>query len=84
MDPSLITTFGLLFWIFALGLGLVWPFLVVWLLYRFTHDLRRIASAVERIDYRLVSASPAAPPRIREDAPGEAVVRPIVNSMFGR
>jgi hypothetical protein len=56
MDPSLITTFGLLFWIFALGLGLVWPFLVVWLLYRFTHDLRRIASAVERIDYRLVSA----------------------------
>jgi hypothetical protein len=85
MDPSFSTAYGLLFWIFALGLALVWPFLIVWLLYRFTHDLRRIASALERIDYRLVSVSPAAaPPRIREDAPGDAVVRPIVNSMFGR
>lgn len=63
---------------------LFWPIIVLWLIYRFTHDLRRIASALERMEHREVHALHPAP-LPTSDSPLEIVAgRPVANSMFGR
>jgi hypothetical protein len=84
MDPSFMSGYAKLFLVMALGLGLVWPFLVVWLIYRFTHDLRRIASALERMEQRQIVELASAPHQIPPPPLEILGGRPVANSMFGR
>ena len=75
---------GTLVAVTLLFLALLWPLLLVWLMYRFTHDLRRIASALERMEVRRVQAIEPTPLPIA-DAPLQILAdRPVANSMFGR
>jgi hypothetical protein len=62
----------------------LWPLFIVLLLVRFSRDMRRIASSLERMEERqLITLASTPPPATL--APLEVLSgRAVVNSMFGR